>query len=1074
MFRFLRAGLAAVAATAAILLITYSTAALQGVGQTSGQSPTPTQMAPFLGDWVVTAAMQAMEATFVVSVKADGGKVTATVGSDLQPAVRVPAISLSGESLVLRYTVDYQGMPISTVMTLTPQGTALRVAMAMMDGQYEMFGSASRQVPGVPQRSGGFGGRGAPSNDTTDFSPKAPYLARSSAEEAQGFVLPAGYRMELVAADPDVISPAVIEFDGNGRMYVSELISYMMDANASGEHDPISRISRWESTKGNGVFDKHTVFIDHVVAPRMILPLQDGVILTSETDSDDIVKWTDTNGDGRADKREVVFTGIGQSGDANIEHQKAGLVWNMDNWIYTTYNPFRIRWTPSGFLREPTGPNGGQWGLASDDEGKPWFVDAGGERGPMNFQYPIHYGAFTPCPAMPSRGGRGGAAAAAPAPNPNCPPGMENGFEKDFAVVWPAPGIGDMQGGIDRTRMPAQNLNHFTATAGPAIFRGDGLPADLKGHLLFTEPVGRLIRRAAVDNIEGLTELRNVYPSAEFLTSADQLFRPVNISNAPDGTLYIADMYHGIIQEYQWSGPGSYLRAKIEQYQLDKVVSLGRIWRLRYDGRAAVPATTTNVGQAAIPAITPHFAPPRMYRESPAQLVAHLAHANGWWRDMAQRLLVLQQDKSVVPALQQMARSPADANGGGGQLVARFHALWTLEGLGALDAGLVREVMKDTNPRMRVQAMRVSETLYKAGDKSFADDYRALTKDPDPNVVIQAMLSASLFKLKDGPDVIKAARAANTAKGVALIGERLLAPAAIPGAGRRGTLTAVEEKRLQQGSDVYNAVCFACHAPDGRGAPLEGAAPGTMMAPPLTGSPRVRAHRDYVIKVLLKGMMGPLDGKTYRDVMVPMDNTDEWIAGIASYVRTSFGNSGDLVTPADVARVRAEVAGRKGPWTTPDLDASLPRLLDSQAWKVTASHGGDTAAGAATLRGWSSGAPQSAGMWLTVELPQPVLLTELQFDSITTAGGRGGRGGLAPAPIVGYPRAYAVQLATDNKKWSKPVAEGKGEGSHTTITFAPTRAKFVRITQTDSAANASPWSVRNLRLYEARPDTGTK
>ena len=153
------------------------------------------------------------------------------------------------------------------------------------------------------------------------------------------------------------------------------------------------------------------MFVDHLVAPRMILPLQDGVILTSETDSDDLVKLTDTNGDGVADKREVVFTGIGQSGDANIEHQKAGLLWNMDNWIYTTYNPFRIRWTPSGFLREPTGPNGGQWGLASDDDGKPWFVDAGGERGPMNFQYPIHYGAFTPCPPA-GRGGRAGGAAA--------------------------------------------------------------------------------------------------------------------------------------------------------------------------------------------------------------------------------------------------------------------------------------------------------------------------------------------------------------------------------------------------------------------------------------------------------------------------------------------------------------------------------------------------------------------------------------------------------------------------------------------------------------------------------------
>ena len=123
------------------------------------------------------------------------------------------------------------------------------------------------------------------------------------------------------------------------------------------------------------------------------------------------------------------------------------------------------------------------------------------------------------------------------------------------------------------------------------------------------------------------------------------------------------------------------------------------------------------------------------------------------------------------------------------------------------------------------------------------------------------------------------------------------------------------------------------------GAPLEGAPPGTMMAPPLAGSPRVQAHRDYVIKVLLKGLTGPLDGKAYRDVMVPMGGTDEWIAGIASYLRTSFGNNGGLVTPADVARVRAETASRKTPWTVPELEGSLPRPLDSQQWKLTASHG---------------------------------------------------------------------------------------------------------------------------------------
>ena len=1072
-----------------IFTVALLTQAVQGGSQAPGQGPraatapassiTPEQAAPFVGNWLVTLAMGANNFSVAVAVTTDAGKVAATVTSDNQQTTNVTDISLAGKSLVLKYVTSMQGTPLSNVMTLTPDGAGMKANLAVMDGQYEMAGTAAKQAPGAPAPATGFGGggRGAMTSEATDFAPKPPYTARTPEEEAKGFMLPTGYRMELVAADPDVLSPTIIEFDGNGRMYVGEMISYMMDASASREHDPISRISRWESTKGDGRYDKRTVFVDHLVAPRMILPLQDGVILTSETDSDDLVKWTDSNGDGVADKREVVFTGIGQSGDANIEHQKAGLLWNMDNWIYTTYNPFRIRWTPSGFLREPTGPNGGQWGLASDDDGKPWFVDAGGERGPMNFQYPIHYGAFTPCPAA-GRGGRAGGAAPAPAPtpDPNCPAGMENGFEKDFAVVWPAPGIGDMQGGIGRTRMPAQNLNHFTATTGPAIFRGDRLPADLKGHLLFTEPVGRLVRRAAIENIEGLTQLRNVYPGSEFINSQDQLFRPVNISNAPDGTLYIADMYHGIIQELQWSGPGSYLRAKIEQYQLDKVAQHGRIWRLRYDGRPAVPATTTNVGQPAIEAISPNFAAPRMYSETPAQLIAHFSHPNGWWRDTAQRLLILKQDKSVVPVLQQLVRSSDN-------LVARFHAMWTLEGLGALDAALVRAAMEDKNPRMRVQAIRASETLYKAGDKTLAGDYRALTKDSDTNVVIQAMLTANLFKLPDVTDLIKAAKASNPAKGVAIVGDRLLMPAANAAAGRRGgPFSPDEEKRVQQGSDVFNAVCFQCHGSDAMGAALEGAPPGTTMAPPLAGSPRVQGHRDYIIKVLLKGLSGPIDGKTYRDVMVPMPGTDEWVAGIASYVRSSFGNTGGMVTPADVARVRAETESRKAPWTVAELEASLPRLLDAQQFKLAASHAAATVAGAATLRGWNTGAPQAPGMWLSVELPQAVLVTEIQFESTTqmaggrgggrgAAGARGGFGGGGGTPVVTYPRGYDVQVSTDGKTWGNPVAQGKGEGSRTTITFPPTRAKFIRITQTETVPDAPSWSVRNLRIFEA---VGTK
>ena len=208
-------------------------------------------------------------------------------------------------------------------------------------------------------------------------------------------MLPPGYRMELVLAEPDVVNPAVIRFDGNGRMYVAEFITYMRDADGNNQHTPESRITRFESTKGDGVYDKRTVFVDKLVLPRTIVPLDGNSILTNETASDDVVKYTDTNNDGVADKREHFYSGIGIGRDGNLEHEQAGFNWGLDNWIYTTYNAFRIRWTPSGILKEPTGPNGGQWGVTMDDDGKMWFMDAGGERGPMNFQVPIHYGAFT-------------------------------------------------------------------------------------------------------------------------------------------------------------------------------------------------------------------------------------------------------------------------------------------------------------------------------------------------------------------------------------------------------------------------------------------------------------------------------------------------------------------------------------------------------------------------------------------------------------------------------------------------------------------------------------------------------
>ena len=883
-----------------------------------------------------------------------------------------------------------------------------------------------------------------PSGTSEDFLKRPPVLRQSPETQQKLFLLPPGYKIEPVLADPDIQDPVGISFDGNGRMYVLEMRSYMRDADGSNSREPISRISRWESTKGDGVFDRHTIFLDKLALPRIAHPLGRDSLLVIETDNYDLYKYTDTDGDGVADKKELFFAGFGRR--TNMEWQPGGsLVWALDNWMYSSYNPFRIRITPDGkVIREETAVNGGQWSTTQDNYGKTWFVDGGTEIGPVNIQQPIVYGAFN----------------------------VDDNFEPGFQIPWGAPiYLADMQGGMNRVRLPDGTLNHFTAAAGPEIYRGHTLPTDMVGDLFFAEPVGRIVRRAKVVVTDGVTQLQNAYPRSEFIRSTDPLFRPVNVANGPDGSLYVMDMYTGIIQDAQFLGAGSYLRRKAQQYDLDKVSNNGRVWRVTHE--------TTK----------PDLRPPRMLDDTPAQLVPRLEHSNGWWRDTAQELLILKQDKSVVPALTAMLRNSANQLG-------KIHALWTLEGLQELTPTLVRETMKSSDAQLRIQAIRASESLYKAGDKSFAADYRALLKDSDVNVVIQAMLTANLMQIPDSATLIRVAMESSSLRGIKEIGRQLLTPGRSFGQPASNdqnvsvlNLSVDQRRAMTQGQAAYRELCFSCHGNDGRGTSLAGAAEGVFLAPALAQSARVTAHRDYAINVLLHGLSGEIDGKVFNGgaVMVPMGaNTDEWIASVASFVRNSFGNTASYVTADQVATVRAATSSRTTPWTLTELESQIPVLLaDQSEWKVTASvnaeaAGNATAAapaaaprgGAGGARGggapaarWDTGGAQQAGMWFQVELPQPVKLAEIQLDTMAT-GGRGG-GGRGAAPVSG-PAKYQVQISADGATWSAAVAEGFGQSPTTTIPLKPVQAKFVRITQTASDPGAPVWAIQRLRLYSQR------
>ncbi len=352
--------------------------------------------------------------------------------------------------------------------------------------------------------------------DAVEFPPKPPVKALTAQEEAQTFQLPPGYHMELLISEPDVIDPVVMAFDGNGKLYVAEMLSYMRDIDGTEEIIPTSRVSVHWSSKNDGVYDQHRVFADKLLLPRLLLPLADGVLI-GETDTNDIFLYKDTNGDGVSDEKKQVYTGGPRGG--NLEHQPSGLTWANDNWLYTAVNNYRLRWKDGQLIKHDIPGNGGQWGGTQDDDGKFWVVNAGGERGPLNFQQHVLYGQFS----------------------------ARNQFEPGFEIVWPAMGLRDYQGGPGKSR-DDDTLNHFTATCGGEIYRGDQLPAEMKGDLFFGEPVGRLVRRTKIEVADGITILHNPYPQNEFLRSTDACFRPVDMKTAPDGTLFICDMYRGIIR----------------------------------------------------------------------------------------------------------------------------------------------------------------------------------------------------------------------------------------------------------------------------------------------------------------------------------------------------------------------------------------------------------------------------------------------------------------------------------------------------------------------------------------------
>ena len=490
--------------------------------------------------------------------------------------------------------------------------------------------------------------------------PPSPPL---SAEQAlRAFKVAPGYRVELVAEAPLVRHPTVLQFAPDGRLWVVEMTGYMEDFDGTTEAEPKGAVVVLSDTDGDGRMDKRTVFLDNIILPRALAFHRDGVLVGAPPHL-----WfcRDTDGDGKADEKTEVATDFGVRVDparpqlANPERAPNGLLWGHDGWLYVGAYTARFKFAEGKWVRANSNFRG-QWGLAQDDYGRLYSnnnsdllrVDV------VNSGYLLR--------------------------NPHL--GRNTGLNTKAAAeqaVWPIrvnPGINR---GYRTEMLRDFKLKECTAACGPWVYRSDLFPADAYGNAFICEPAGNLVKRLVLNPDKGLVRGTPFYDQAEFLASTDERFRPVSALTGPEGALYVVDMHHGVIQHR--ISLTSYLRKQGEDRGLIAPLHLGRLWRVVPEGHK----TTKLVGLAGL---------------KPADLITELGSGNEWRRETAQRLLVESGDKTLAAALTAFGRETVSPMG-------RVHALWTQHGLGGADWTLVSAGLADADPRVRAAALRVSEDL---------------------------------------------------------------------------------------------------------------------------------------------------------------------------------------------------------------------------------------------------------------------------------------------------------------------------------------------------------------------------
>jgi putative membrane-bound dehydrogenase-like protein len=537
-----------------------------------------------------------------------------------------------------------------------------------------------------------------PTAKVTGMHPSPP---KSPEESAKVLHVKDGYVAELVASEPMIASPVAFTFGTDGRLWVVEMVDYPYGID--GKMKPSGRVRYLLDTDGDGKYDKSVVFAENLNFPNGILPWRNGVIVTA---APDILYLEDTKGTGKADKIEVLFTGFTQG---NPQLRVNCPMFGLDNWVsianglsskgtvksiktgkelQISGHDLRIR-PDTGDMELETGQS--QFGRRMDDYGD-WFG--------VHNSYPVRH--FV----IPERYAKRNPHAALP-----------NGqYDVGFTAN---PKVYPVSEGLKRygTAFFAQS-GRYTSACSVTPYRDHVLfgPATTFGgpeHVFTCEPVHNLVQHNVL-TAAGSTfaaERAADEQNGEFLASEDQWFRPVFLASAPDGSLWVADMYRFMIEHPDWLPPEGKEDYR-PYYRLGE--DRGRIYRVYPKGQA--PRAIPNLEKLDV-----------------HQLVKMLESPNGPQRDLVQAMLIWRDQRGSYPALETLAQESKEP-------MARMHALCTLDGVGALRPSLIEKSLSDPHAAVRRQAIRLAEKWAPKEPTLLAAALK-LADDPEPKVRLQLAFS---------------------------------------------------------------------------------------------------------------------------------------------------------------------------------------------------------------------------------------------------------------------------------------------------------------------------------------------